>query len=1043
MTRVLPYLAIGGAIALTALTGVGGIAAFSFLGATGWSGVALAAASSMVLSYASSALAPKPRIPTLSLPNFAQEGRTTMIRQAAASRRLVFAETRVSGPILFSHVTGNSNEFMHLIVALASHEIDSVAQVYMNGEPLQIGLDQAQHASETYAVGGYRATKIMVRAYLGTDEQAADSDLISAVNDSSIWSSDHKLSGIAYLYIKLEFNRNIFPNGIPNFSALIRGKKLTDPRDSSTGWSSNPALCIRDYLMDTSFGLGATAAEIDDTAFNAAANICDESVTLSNASEHRIGRLEGALIGNMTGDSAYTKAEGLGAAFDGNAAGSFAQIRLGHSGTGWPNGTIGKSWGRSRIVTGYEITAGDSNGFVNSNADFTTKLQGSNNGTSWSDLDTHTQSGAGGAQTLSRRGLSITTAYQYHRLYITSPGNEVRMVECQFFETGGTEPRFTLQGIIDTADKPKNILQQMLTSCAGRIVYSGGKFKLIVASYATPTVTLDEDDLRGPLEISPRVTRRELANAIHGVFVNPSANFQATDYSPIEQATTNDNSERIIKQVDFQFTQSHATAQRIATIELKRARQQITVRAPCKLSAFQIEVGDVINFTNSRMGWTNKTFEVIDWAFAAENQNGAAALGVDLVLRETESAIYDWTATDDETIYDPPDETTLPDARHPAPPSGLTVTEEIYITRDGAGVKTRADLSWNAALDQFAGQYDIEYKLTSASSYIAAGPVPATITTFTIFDLAPGTYDFRVRSKNVLGVGSDFDAIQSELFGLAAAPTALTNLSLEIPVTSVAHLRWDQSTDLDVKIGGRIAVRHSTATSGAAWSASVLLDDAVPGDATSVLLPAKAGTYLLRAIDSSGSESAVATVSPSADVSLFNLTGVVTVTESTGFAGTHSSTYVDSGTLRLGTISALDDVADFDAIADFDAMGGAVVVGTTGTYTFAVTTDISSVQTVRLTGSATMVISNVYDLIDDRSANIDTWEDFDGSDAAPANVEIFEKHSDNNVTYTDFARFDRTTVSGRYFQFKTVLTSSDTAYQPQVSALSVTIDKAA
>ena len=523
MSKILPYVVMAAGIALIAFTGPGGVAAFSFLGATGWSGVALAAASSAVLSYASSAMAPKPNMPTLSLPNFATVGRTTMIRQSVTPRRLIFAETRVSGPILFSHVTGTSNEFMHLVVALASHEIDSVAQVYMNGEPLQIGLDQANHSTDAYVVGGSRATKIRVRAYLGTDDQAADSDLIDAVDDTAIWSSDHKLSGIAYLYIQLRFDRGFFPSGIPNFSALIRGKKVTDPRDSSTAWSSNPALCIRDYLMDTSFGLGATAAEIDDTSFNAAANICDESVTLSNASEHRIGRLEGTLIGNMTGDGGYTKAEGLGAAFDG-AAGPFALIRSTHSGTGWPNGTIGKSWGRSRIVTGYEITAGDSNGFVNSSADFTTKLQGSNNGTSWSDLDTHTQSGAGGAQTLSRRGLSITTAYQYHRLYITSPGNEVRMVECQFFETGGTESRFTLQGIIDTADKPKNIIQQMLTSCAGRIVYSGGKFKLIAASYSTPTITLDEDDLRGPLDISPRISRRELANAIHGVFVNPAEN---------------------------------------------------------------------------------------------------------------------------------------------------------------------------------------------------------------------------------------------------------------------------------------------------------------------------------------------------------------------------------------------------------------------------------------------------------------------------------------------------------------------------------------
>ena len=1042
MSSVLPVVGALVGVGLTAFTGPGGIAAFSFLGATGWGGVALSAASSMILSYASAALGPKVKAPTLSLPNFASEGRTTMLRQAATPRRLVFAETRVSGPILFSHVTGNSNEFLHLVVALASHEIDSVVQVYMDGEPLQIGLDQAIHADEPYVVGGRRKDHIRVRAHLGADDQAADTDLIEAVDDDTIWSDDHQLNGIAYLYIRLKFDRKIFPNGIPNFSALIRGKKVTDPRDSSTAWSSNPALCIRDYLMDTTFGLGATAAEIDDTSFNAAANTCDESVTLSNVSEHEIGRLEGALIGNMTGDTGYTLAEGLGAAFDGNSGANrpYSMIHSTHSGTGWPNGTMGKNWGRSRIVTGYEIDAGDTHGFVGTNANFTAKLQGSDNGTSWSDLDTHTQSGAGGAQTLSRRGLSITTAYKQHRVHIAAPGSEVRIIECRFYETGGTEARYTLAGMIDTADKPKNILAQMLTSCGGRLVYSGGKFKLIVAGYATPTVTLDDDDLRGGLEISPRITRRELANAVHGVFVNPAANYQPTDYAPVEQSTTNDNSERIIKQIDYQFTQSHATAQRLATMELKRARQQVTVRAPCKVTAFQVEVGDTINFTNARLGWTNKTFEVIDWSLAHEDQGGASALGVDLVLRETASSVYDWTPTTDETIYDPPPETDLPDSRLVAPPSGLTVTETIYTTRDGAGVKARADLEWIAALDQFAGEYEIEYKLTSASAYTIAGRTPSANTIWTVFDLAPGIYDFRVRARNVLGVESDYATVTHELVGIDTTPSALTNLTLDVPAFSVAYLRWDRSTNLDVRIGGRIVVRHSTATSGATWANSILLDDAVPGDATSVLLPLRAGTYLLRAVDSGGIQSASATISPPGDLSVFAFSGVSTITESTGFAGTHSNTFVDSGTLRLAGSALIDSISDFDAIADFDLAGGIV---TTGTYTFAATTNIGSVQTVRLTPTVTVAIVNAFDLIDDRSGNIDDWENFDGTDAAPGNVEVFEKHSDDNVTYTDFARFDRTTVSGRYFQFKAVLTSTDVAYQPRVSALSVTIDKAA
>jgi len=117
-------------------------------------------------------------------------------------------------------------------------------------------------------------------------------------------------------------------------------------------------------------------------------------------------------------------------------------------------------------------------------------------------------------------------------------------------------------------------------------------------------------------------------------------------------------------------------------------------------------------------------------------------------------------------------------------------------------------------------------------------------------------------------------------------------------------------------------------------------------------------------------------------------------------------------------------------------------VDDTGTYAFASTTNIGSVQTVRLTSTIAATIVNTLDNFDERAGNIDTWEDYDGS-AASGNVEVYEKHSDDDSSYSDFARFDRTTVSGRYFQFKAVLTSSDVAYQPQVTQLTVTIDKAA
>ena len=63
----------------------------------------------------------------------------------------------------------------------------------------------------------------------------------------------------------------------------MKGKKLYDPRDGSTAYSTNPALVIRDYLTNASYGFAADSAEIDDTSFQTAANVCDESITLAQA----------------------------------------------------------------------------------------------------------------------------------------------------------------------------------------------------------------------------------------------------------------------------------------------------------------------------------------------------------------------------------------------------------------------------------------------------------------------------------------------------------------------------------------------------------------------------------------------------------------------------------------------------------------------------------------------------------------------------------------------------------------------------------------
>jgi hypothetical protein len=121
---------------------------------------------------------------------------------------------------------------------------------------------------------------------LGSDTQLADSFLI---NEATNWTADHRLRGLCYTYIRLQWNADVFQSGVPTYNAVIRGKKVFDPRTSLTAWSNNAALCQRDYLyardsLNIPYGFGATTSEIDDTFTTAAANICDESITKLNAS---------------------------------------------------------------------------------------------------------------------------------------------------------------------------------------------------------------------------------------------------------------------------------------------------------------------------------------------------------------------------------------------------------------------------------------------------------------------------------------------------------------------------------------------------------------------------------------------------------------------------------------------------------------------------------------------------------------------------------------------------------------------------------------
>jgi hypothetical protein len=245
----------------------GGVAAFTFAGMAGWAAIAASTAAYSALGYAASALAPKPSS------NAGMAGHSVNTVTSAAPSAIIYGETRVGGIVFYQETTGSSNKYLHRCIALAGHEVNQIGTIYLNDEEITLDEDGLCTAPNQYA------GKVLVIKKLGSDDQEAVD-----IEGSTRWTSDHRARGIAYIYVRLKFDADAFPNGVPTVTAKVQGKKVYDPDTQTTAFSSNPALCLRDYLISSGI---AEEAEIDDDLFVAAASACDDPVSTVNGPESR------------------------------------------------------------------------------------------------------------------------------------------------------------------------------------------------------------------------------------------------------------------------------------------------------------------------------------------------------------------------------------------------------------------------------------------------------------------------------------------------------------------------------------------------------------------------------------------------------------------------------------------------------------------------------------------------------------------------------------------------------------------------------------
>lgn len=213
---------------------------------------------------------------TATKPSAAGSGGATPVvfRQSIANSFIIYGRRRVGGLLAFFHGRkSGSVHYRYFVVACAGHHCQGNPAWMLNDEVVTVD-------GSNMVTSGTYANAAWLWFQEGADSETANATFVSECDGK--WTSAHKGNGTAAIYAKFQMTDAVVQAGMPNITAVIDGKDdIHDPRDDSTGYSNNAALCFYDWMAipREEGGFGAYTDEIaDDDWISAQANVCDETI---------------------------------------------------------------------------------------------------------------------------------------------------------------------------------------------------------------------------------------------------------------------------------------------------------------------------------------------------------------------------------------------------------------------------------------------------------------------------------------------------------------------------------------------------------------------------------------------------------------------------------------------------------------------------------------------------------------------------------------------------------------------------------------------
>jgi hypothetical protein len=416
--------------------------------------------------------------------------------------------------------------------------------------------------------------------------------------------------------------------------------------------------------------------------------------------------------------------------------------------------------------------------------------------------------------------------------------------------------RYTCDGSFTTDQDRESILTQLEDSFAAQAYRSGGIWRVSPGAWAVPIKTLNPKDALAPIDVKQASnSTKSRYNTIRGTYIASDSLGSPQEYPAYINYTwlTSDGVEKATT-ANYVFTGRAQRCRDLSRIIIEKARGGLTVEYAAKMNLWALQPGDRVWINDASFGFVNKSFLIVDWVQNAQSP-------VTLQCVEDVPSIYDLA---DEVLLDPSQNTTLPNPFAPIlSPRNLALssgTGILHVLSDGS-VVSRTKLTWTPSTDSgvtsFGGSVSLRVKeATRDAVWSETTTLPGTSSEY-FFDnlLDSHQYVFEVWFSNAINVLSPVASALHIQVGKTEPPKGVPLLTASVTNTGI-RLSFPENNEVDSDV--------TWLRRGTSWAASLPIGPGsqeiklITTDWNAGWLPAGVQSYVAKYVDTSGIESLTA-----------------------------------------------------------------------------------------------------------------------------------------------------------------------------------------